>query len=119
MEPEVHLVRDTEVAVPDLAGWRRARMPQIPRDRRFEVVPDWVCETLSSSTESKDRRIKMPLYARYGVQYAWLVDPDAQRLEACALQDGQWRHLGIFWNRDTVSVQPFEAVAVELGDLWV
>jgi Uma2 family endonuclease len=75
VEPELHFVRDQEVCVPDLAGWRRARLTQLPRDQRFEVVPDWVCEILSPSTESKDRQIKMPIYARYGVGFAWLVDP--------------------------------------------
>lgn len=55
--PEVHFIRDTEVAVPDLAGWRRERMPNIPDEHRFEVVPDWVCEILSPSTAKKDRAI--------------------------------------------------------------
>lgn len=89
-EPEQHLVRDAEVVVPDIAGWRRERMPQVPDDQRFAVVPDWVCEVLSSSTASRDREIKMPLYARYGVPCAWLVDPRERRLEAYALEDGQW-----------------------------
>ena len=48
-EPEIHFVRDTVVVVPDLAGWRRERMPIIPEGHRFEVVPDWVCEILSPS----------------------------------------------------------------------
>src|SRR5690606_24821780 len=60
IEPELHFVRDREVAVPDIAGWRRARLPRLPDDQPFEVVPDWLCEILSPSTESKDRRIKMP-----------------------------------------------------------
>jgi Uma2 family endonuclease len=36
-------------------------MPRVPKDHRFAVVPDWVCEILSLSTEHKDREIKMPL----------------------------------------------------------
>ncbi len=63
IEPEVHYVRDCEVAVPDLAGWRRTRMPRIPGDHRFEVTPDWICEILSPSTASKDREIKTPTMA--------------------------------------------------------
>jgi Uma2 family endonuclease len=54
-EPELHFIRDTEVNVPDLAGWRRERMPRPPRGHRVTVVPDWICEVLSPSTESKDR----------------------------------------------------------------
>jgi Uma2 family endonuclease len=119
IEPEIHLVRDTEVAVPDLAGWQRGRMPRIPEDHRFIVVPDWVCEILSASTESKDRRIKMPLYARFGVAYAWLVDPLARTLEAYALADGEWRAIGRFADNDRVCVEPFDAVTINLADLWV
>ncbi len=118
VEPEAHFVRDTEVCVPDLAGWRRERLPQLPRDQRFEVVPDWVCEILSPSTESKDRRIKMPVYARYGVRFAWLVEPLKQTLEAFALEEGHWRSLGAWREDETVSVPPFKAVQLALHDLW-
>ncbi len=71
-EPEVHFARDSEVAVPDIAGWRKERMPRIPQDHRFEVVPDWICEILSPSSAKLDRTEKMPLYAKYGVAYVWL-----------------------------------------------
>ena len=43
VEPELHLAQD--VLVPDLAGWRRARMPDLPRGAFLELAPDWVCET--------------------------------------------------------------------------
>jgi len=42
----VRFVRDTEVTVPDLTGWRRERMPYLPEDQRFGVIPDWGCEVL-------------------------------------------------------------------------
>lgn len=117
-EPELHLVRDQEVAVPDLAGWRRERMPVVPRGHRFTVVPDWVCEVLSPSTAGTDREVKLPLYARYGVAYAWLVDPRARTLEAYALEASAWVEIGRFAGGATVAVTPFEAVAFDLGDLW-
>ncbi len=44
-EPELHLGRD--VLVPDLASWRRERMPELPDTAAFELAPDWVCEVLS------------------------------------------------------------------------
>lgn len=113
VEPELHFVRDTEIVVPDLAGWRRERMPGVPDDQRFEVVPDWVCEVLSPSTASRDREVKMPLYARYGVPYAWLVDPIARRVEAFALDDGQWVEVASFGDGEPICAPPFEAVALE------
>jgi len=117
-EPEIHFVRDTEVAVPDIAGWRKQRMPAVPRDHRFEIVPDWVCEILSPATASRDRRIKMPLYAHYGVAYAWLIDPEERTLEAYALQDGDWQAIGRFAGHDQAAIDPFAAVTIELAGLW-
>jgi len=117
-EPEVHFVRDTEVAVPDLAGWRRERMLYLPEDQRFEVVPDWVCEILSPSTKWKDRKDKMPLYARYGVRYAWLIDPVERTLEVYQLNAGAWVEVGHFTAADQVIAPPFEAVSFGLEVLW-
>ena len=119
VEPEIHFVRDAEVLVPDLAGWRRERMPRLPKDHRIEVVPDWVCEILSPSTARKDRMTKMPVYARYGVAYLWLVDPLARTLEAFALREGRWTVMGLFQEQEAVSVEPFQEIALELGALWM
>jgi Uma2 family endonuclease len=117
-EPEVHFVRDTEIAVPDLAGWRRERMPSLPEDHRFEVVPDWICEILSPSTARKDRIVKLPLYARYGVTYVWLVDAEVQTLDAFELRDGHWLLIATLKDNDQVAVPPFAAAPFALGDLW-
>ena len=118
-EPELHFVRDLEVVVPDLAGWRRERMPQPPEGHRFTLVPDWVCEILSPSTESTDREIKLPIYARFGVPYAWLVDPRARTLEAYVLDGGTWRDIGRFSGVERVAVSPFDAAPLDLAGLWI
>lgn len=118
IEPEIHFITDAEVAVPDLAGWRKERMPQIPEGHRFEVVPDWVCEILSPATASKDREVKMPIYAHYGVAYAWLVDPKRQTLEAYTLEDDRWRLLAEASGDDAIAVAPFNALQLDLRNLW-
>jgi Uma2 family endonuclease len=118
-EPEVHFVRDVEVCVPDIAGWRRERLPKVPQSHRFEVVPDWICEVLSPSTAKIDRVEKMPLYARYGVAHLWLVHPLERTLEVFALRDGSWTVVGMFKDNDIVQIPPFEALALNLVDLWV
>ena len=117
-EPEIHFVRDVEMLVPDLAGWRRERMPSLPQDHRFEVVPDWICEVLSPSTMKKDRMLKMKVYARHGVAYLWLVDPLAKTLETFALDNGRWTVTGLYTDEDEVRAPPFDAVPLKLGDLW-
>src|SRR5512135_3105804 len=103
-EPEVHFIVNEEVVVPDLAGWRRERMPTVPDDQRFLVAPDWVCEILSPSTARKDRALKLPLYARYGVPHAWMVDPLARTLEAFELRDGLWALIATLSEDDAVRV---------------
>jgi Uma2 family endonuclease len=115
-EPELHLHGD--VLVPDLAGWRRARMPQIPEATAFELAPDWVCEVLSPSNAAHDRVRKLPAYARERVQHAWLVDPASRTLEVFTLEGERWVLVGT-WDGDTrVRAEPFDAIELELGALW-
>ena len=118
VEPEIHFVIDVEVVVPDLTGWRKERMPAIPEGHRFEVVPDWICEIVSPSTASKDREVKMPIYAHYGVAYAWLVDPKRRTLEAYVLAGGAWQLLAEASGNETIAVAPFDALQLDLSNLW-
>lgn len=115
-EPELHLGPD--VLVPDLAGWRRERMPTLPDTAWIERVPDWVCEVLSPATARTDRMLKMPRYATHGVAFCWLVDPTARTLEAFKLSNGQWLLLGSFVDEVEVAAEPFDGVAFPLAALW-
>lgn len=115
-EPEVHL--GEHILVPDLAGWRRERMPALPDAAYFEQAPDWVCEVLSPGTQAIDRADKMPIYAEHGVSHAWLVDPSAQLLEVYRLESARWLCLGT-WRGDTsVRAEPFDAIELALAWLW-
>ena len=114
-EPELHLHGD--VLVPDLAGWRRTRMPELPDAAAFELAPDWVCEVLSPSTAAIDRANKLPIYAREGVRHAWLVDPTARTLEGFRL-DGAWVLVGTWRDEAKVRLEPFDELELELGGLW-
>jgi len=80
-EPELHL--GAHVVVPDLAGWQRSRVPQLPDAAYIELPPDWICEVLSPATAKLDRTQKLPIYAQFGVQWAWLIDPRACRRRLC------------------------------------
>jgi Uma2 family endonuclease len=115
-EPELHL--HGHVIVPDLASWRRERMPELPDAAAFELAPDWVCEVLSPATAATDRADKMPIFAEHGVRYAWLIDPLMRTLEAYRLESERYSLLGT-WRGDTkVAIEPFDAVPLELGALW-
>lgn len=116
-EPELHFGAD--VLVPDLAGWRRERMPAVPDTAWFELAPDWICEVVSPSTGRLDRTAKMPVYAREGVAFAWLVDPLQRTLEVFALRDRHWLLLATHAESERVRAEPFAAVELELGALWL
>jgi Uma2 family endonuclease len=116
-EPELHLIGD--VLVPDIAGWKRERLPELPESPGFTVAPDWVCEVLSPSTQTFDRLTKLPRYALAGVAHLWLVDPLKRRLEVYGRLDLTWALLEEYFGDAVVSAPPFEAVAVELAPLWV
>jgi Uma2 family endonuclease len=115
-EPELHF--GEEVLVPDLAGWRRERMPDFPDTAAFTLAPDWVCEVVSASTERLDRAKKMPAYAREGVAHLWVVNPLARTLEVYRLAEKRWVLLATHEGDAKLRAEPFEAVELELGALW-
>lgn len=116
-EPELHLGDDA--LVPDIAGWRRETMPVLPETAWFATRPDWVCEILSPSNALRDRAKKLPLYASHGVPRAWLVDPIARSVEVYRLDAGAWVLHAVHGDDEEVSLPPFEATPIALGNLWV
>ncbi len=116
VEPELHFRAD--VLVPDLAGWRRERMPRLPSTAAFELAPDWVCEVLSPSTARIDRLGKPQIYRREKVAHMWVVDPVARTLEAYRLNDGTWTLLDSYGEDARVRVEPFETIELDLSRWW-
>ena len=116
-EPELHLPTG-DILVPDLAGWRLERMPELPETPYFEVIPDWIGEVLSPSTEAEDRADKLPLYLAAGVAHAWLVAPLVQTLECYRAESRRWVLLGAFKGSARVRAEPFEAIELDLDALW-
>lgn len=116
-EPELHL--GAEEMVPDLAGWRRERMPALPTEAFFTQPPDWVCEVLSPSTEETDRSEKLDIYAEHGVPYVWLAHPILRTLEIYRLHEsGHYLRLKMVRGRRVVRPEPFDAVPLDLGSIW-
>jgi Uma2 family endonuclease len=116
-EPELHFGRD--VLIPDIAGWRRERMPEVPVDKAYFVLaPDWVAEGLSKSTQAFDRGPKLRVYARENVRHVWFIDAEAQTLEILRLDGETYRVIDVFSGEAKVRGEPFDAIELELGVLW-
>ena len=115
-EPELHLGSD--VIVPDLAGWRRSRVPQVPAVAAMTIPPDWICEILSPSTEALDRVPKLNAYARERVAHVWFINPRSQTLEVLRLEGARWTVVATHDGDVSVAVEPFDAVPIDLYRLW-
>ena len=115
-EPELRFPDD--VVVPDIAGWKKERMPKLPEKTQFELSPDWVCEVLSPSTASYDKISKLQIYAKNKVPYYWIVDPLNRVLEILVLDGKTYKLAFVFGKNDLVKVPPFEELEFNLGSLW-
>ena len=104
--------------VPDLAGWRRTRLPAIPDAAAFSLPPDWLCEIISPPAVRHDRVAKMRSHAVHGVASVWLVDPIACTLESLRLDDGRWSLVASHAADEVVRVEPFAAVEIRLARWW-
>ena len=106
------------VIVPDLAGWKKERLPKLPDTAYFELAPNWVCETLSPSTAKYDKIVKLRIYAENSVPYYWITDPINKTVDVLVLEDGSYKLAATFGGDDKISAPPFEAMEFDLGDLW-
>ncbi|HEX2735436.1 MAG TPA: Uma2 family endonuclease [Polyangiaceae bacterium] len=116
-EPELHLAAD--IVVPDLGGWRRERLPAVPREPYLRLAPDWVCEVLSASTELRDRTSKLAVYASAKVGHVWLVNPELRLLEVHRLGVDGWIRVAAFRDDERVRAEPFDAIELDLSLLWI
>ena len=116
-EPGIELPRATEFS-PDVAGWRRTRMPHLPVGEALGLVPDWICEVLSPSNRSYDLKVKRRFYAEIGVGHLWYVDPEARTLTVSRLHEGHWLELGVYGDDDRVRAEPFDAAEIDLKEWW-
>ncbi len=116
VEPEMHL--GPHVIVPDLAGWKSERLAGRQDLAWIEETPDWACEVLSPSTRKVDVGPKRKIYAEYGVNHLWYVDPSIQSLDVFARVEKQWMLVQTFTGHENVCAPPFEAISFSLGLLW-
>jgi len=115
-EPELHLGED--VLVPDLAGWRRERLPAIPDAAALSLPPDWACEIVSPSTGALDRGRKMQVYARERVGHLWIVDPGPRTVEVYRLEGGRWVVASTHAGSMAARAEPFDAVELDMSRWW-
>ena len=119
IEPEIRSEENLSRLVPDLAAWRRSTTgwPDL-NATPATVIPEWVAEVLSTTTERFDRREKMGAWGAMGVGYVWLIDVGGKRVETFANVRGSMLPGAILPADAELAAEPFGALGVAVGRLF-
>jgi Uma2 family endonuclease len=107
-----------DVYLPDVAGWRIARVPNPPQGRPVRIPPDWVCEILSPSTTARDLGHKQRTYHRMHVRHYWIVDPIEQVLSVYRWQEDGYLLALVASPGELVRAEPFDAIELDVAALF-
>jgi Uma2 family endonuclease len=114
---EVDILLDGRGYRPDIAGWRRERMPVLPRERPMTVRPDWVCEIVSESNRMTDTVIKLRRFHQVGIPHYWILDQAARTLTVYRhTLDGYLVALASEAG-ERIRAEPFDAIELSVSDL--
>jgi Uma2 family endonuclease len=116
-EVEIEL-EEHEVYLPDIAGWRRERVPERPSGRALRIRPDWVCEILSPSNADHDLVRKLRVYQRCAVPHYWVVDPERRVLIVHRWTEAGYVVALTATAGETVRAEPFDAIELAVGVLF-
>lgn len=116
---EVEIELETHhVYRPDVAGWRRERLPKLPTQAPIDVRPDWVCEVVSESNASNDLVKKMRGYHHGGVPHYWVIDPRDETLTVYRWTAEGFLLVQAAERGERVRAEPFEAVSLLVDALF-
>ncbi len=102
---------------PDVAGWRRERLPTLPDAPAIDLTPDWVCEIISKSNPGQDRIWKKRIYHRFGVPHYWLLDPAEESLTVYRWQEDGYLEVLVAARTERIHAEPFQAIELAVGAL--
>jgi Uma2 family endonuclease len=114
---EIDVVLNGQGYRPDLAGWRRERLPVPPRERPVTVRPDWICEIVSESNRSIDTVKKLRRYHQAGVAHYWILDQLDRTLTVYRHEPDGYLVAVRAEAGEQVRAEPFDAIELAVGHL--
>jgi Uma2 family endonuclease len=111
------LFDETQVFRPDVVGWRRERLAEPPREVPITIVPDWICEILSTNKRN-DLIKKKRAYHKHHVGHYWIVDPTEETLSVNRWHSDGYVEVLIASREETVRAEPFDAIELRIGVLF-
>jgi Uma2 family endonuclease len=116
-EVEIELDKH-EVFRPDLSGWRRECLAELPRKAPIRTRPDWICEVLSRSNARIDLVKKMRVYHRCEVPHYWIVDPEEETLAVYRFTPEGYLLALTAEREDRVRAEPFGEVELSMAAIF-
>lgn len=113
---DVVLSRDT-VLQPDVLFVSKEREGIIALPG-VQGAPDLVIEVLAPGTADRDRTIKRALYAQYGVQECWIIDPDLKTIEVLALGELGFRSIAVYTEQQTLHSPLLKGLALPVSEVF-
>lgn len=111
------ILEDTTIVQPDILFVANDRF-RLRSARGIEGAPTLAVEILSPSTAETDRHAKLRLYARFGIPWYWIVDPDVRSVEVYRLEGLRYALVSRHAAADTFSAEPFVDLALTPDALW-
>jgi len=102
----------------DVVGFRRERVPEPPADTPVRERPDWACEILSPSTAGYDLGEKRLVLYDHGVPHYWIVDPEHDTLTVMRHGPDGYVTVLAAGVGEVVRAPPFEAIEIDVGELF-
>jgi len=115
---DVVLDDDLNALEPDLLFIRRARVGYVTTETHIQGAPDLVIEVLSRRTAARDLGPKLAVYARYGVPFYWVADPDADTVRVHELQGTDYARPRLLRGQDLLSCPLFPDVTIPVSQLF-
>lgn len=115
-EVEIQL-SETQVFRPDVVGWRRERMADMPVEVPILITPDWICEILSTNKRN-DLITKKRAYHQHRVGHYWLIDPVDETLAVYRWHPDGYVEVLIAERGDVVRAEPFDAIELRVAVLF-
>ncbi len=112
------VLSEENVVQPDILFVRKARLSLIG-EQNLPAAPDLIVEILSPGTRKKDLAIKRKIYARFGVQEYWIVDPEANRLEVLKWMESGYITVGIYGTADRLLSPLLPEIDIPIAALFV
>ena len=105
---------DRTVLVPDIIV---VLDPEKIDERGCNGAPDFVAEVLSPSNINHDRVVKFDKYLRGGVREYWIIDPSARTVQACVLENDEYK-ITVYGESASVPVKVLPGCVIPLAEIF-